>query len=120
MKEQFVTYEIALKLKELGFDESCFAIFYQGKFMNGKIESYVWNLVNSVRTNSDCNSIDIVTAPLWQQAIDWLFINHDMIVTRDFVGYKVIQDKIHGITHSNESLPYTRETAVLKAISLIK
>lgn len=27
MKEQFVTYEIALKLKELGFDEKCFYYF---------------------------------------------------------------------------------------------
>lgn len=28
MKEQFVTYEIALKLKELGFDEKCVASYY--------------------------------------------------------------------------------------------
>jgi hypothetical protein len=27
MKEQFVTYEIALKLEELGFDEECFAYY---------------------------------------------------------------------------------------------
>ena len=27
MKEQFVTYEIALALKELGFNEACFAVF---------------------------------------------------------------------------------------------
>ena len=29
MKKQFVTYEIALKLKELGFDEECLAIYYK-------------------------------------------------------------------------------------------
>ena len=28
MKEQFVTYEIALKLKELGFDEPCIAYYF--------------------------------------------------------------------------------------------
>ena len=27
MKEQFVTYNIALKLKELGFDEECLAYY---------------------------------------------------------------------------------------------
>ena len=27
MKEQFVTYEIALKLKELGFDKPCFGYY---------------------------------------------------------------------------------------------
>ena len=72
MEKEFVPYEIALALKELGFDEPCFAIYYQGKFMNGKIEHYVWNLVNSIKTNTDTNSIDIVTAPLYQQAFRWL------------------------------------------------
>ena len=28
MEEQFVTYEIALKLKELGFDEKCLVWYY--------------------------------------------------------------------------------------------
>ena len=36
MKEQFVTYEIALKLKELGFDEECFRYGSQG-ILNQKI-----------------------------------------------------------------------------------
>jgi hypothetical protein len=76
MTNQFVTYEIALALKELRFDELCLAVFYQGKFMHGHIEPYVWNLVNSVKTNSDCNSIDIVTAPLYQQVIDWFRDEH--------------------------------------------
>ena len=31
MKNQFVSYEIALALKELGFDEECFGWFYLNK-----------------------------------------------------------------------------------------
>ena len=31
MKEQFVTYEIALKLKELDFNEECFGYFNEKK-----------------------------------------------------------------------------------------
>ena len=81
MEEQFVTYEIALKLKELGFDEDCSAVFYQGKFMNGHIEPHVWYLVNSISTNSDCNSLDIVTAPLWQQVIDWFREEYDLHIS---------------------------------------
>ena len=76
MNEQFCNYEISKKLKDLGFNEECLAVFYQEKFMNGHIEPYVWNLINSIKTNSDCNSIDIVTAPLWQQAIDWFREKH--------------------------------------------
>jgi hypothetical protein len=33
MEKEFVTYEQALKLKELGFDEKCLA-FYNGKFLD--------------------------------------------------------------------------------------
>ena len=33
MEEQFVTYEIALKLKELEFDEFCFAHYYRGDLL---------------------------------------------------------------------------------------
>ena len=131
MKEQFVTYEIALALKELGFDEECFAIFYQEKFMNGHIEPYVWNLVNSIKTNSDCNSIDIVTAPLWQQVIDWFRIKYNWLIVVDVANsneyYAAIReyDEIGAII---SKIPYkiysiyeeAREHAILKAIELIK
>jgi hypothetical protein len=58
MKEQFVTYEIALALKELGFySEDCFGYF-------SSIDNNLIMLHN--RWNIG------VLAPLWQQAIDWL------------------------------------------------
>lgn len=60
MKEQFVPYEIALKLKEKGFDEPCLGYFdplYE--------QLVIWENGN---TNSTSNW---VYAPLWQQAIDW-------------------------------------------------
>ena len=136
MKEQFVTYEIALALKELGFDEECFAIFYQEKFMNGHIEPYVWNLVNSIKTNSDCNSIDIVTAPLWQQVIDW-FDNKNIIISIDInpgtLFYRVHLYKryyhnpdrliikeyfLSGEFNNFISKEEAREQAILKAIEL--
>ena len=84
MNEQFCNYEISKKLKDLGFNEECLAVFYQEKFMNGHVEPYVWNLINSIKTNSDCNSVDIVTAPLWQQVIDWLREKHNISVEPNF------------------------------------
>ena len=38
MKKEFVSYEIALELKQLGFNEPCIA-FYNGRFLDFKI----WN-----------------------------------------------------------------------------
>ncbi len=55
MKKEFVPYEPSLALKELGFDEPCFA-FYNGKFIQSTefdFDSY--------------NSIDVGHHPLKQK-----------------------------------------------------
>ena len=71
MKEQFVTYEIALKLKELGFDESCFG--YYGIQNEIKYE---------ISYNSDPNlqKRKFISAPLWQQVIDWFREKYDIVI----------------------------------------
>lgn len=54
MEKQFVPYELALKLKELGFKEECFKWWGSDGILNQK-----YNLSNTI------------LAPLWQQAFDW-------------------------------------------------
>ena len=61
MKKQFVNYEIAFALKELGFNEECFGWYYLNN--PDYIEYERCKL-------KDCTDIHI-SAPLWQQAIDW-------------------------------------------------
>ena len=69
MKEQFVTYEIALKLKELGFDEDCIGRFFMGIFQQEfSPENYPYKEVNSFH------------CPLWQQVIDWLREKHNLCI----------------------------------------
>ena len=58
IEEQFVPYEIALKLKQLGFDENVLAEFDSNK------ELLFYN-------DMDGNTILHCKAPLWQQAFDW-------------------------------------------------
>jgi hypothetical protein len=61
MENEFVTYELALRMKQLGFDEPCFN-FYMGGFKElGKIK-YV-NPNNVAETN--------VLAPTFSQAFRW-------------------------------------------------
>lgn len=62
IKREFIPYEQALALKELGFDEPCFAIYYNKtrEFVLGKI---VNEYTLEVRT----------WAPLYQQAFRWLY-----------------------------------------------
>ena len=62
MEKEFVTYEIALELKELGFDEPCFGAWVNNELFiteneNPKIQSL---------------SINQCTAPLYQQAFRFL------------------------------------------------
>ena len=98
IKEQFVTYEIALKLKELGFDEPCFGYYTPMKYWmistNPKYNSephyigpnwctedmkmrfmFVTNIFgdrDSVVKNSEfTKAIHNVVVPLYSQVIDW-------------------------------------------------
>ena len=62
MKEQFVTYEIALKLKELAFDEECFGYYS---------EQYDKTQFLCLYQEEDYFDEIRLEAPLWQQVIDW-------------------------------------------------
>lgn len=80
MKKQFVTYEIALKLKELGFDEPCFGVFDLESEDRFKIRKPSFNMSNnSTKTLDEFGLLlstegvtGLIKAPLWQQAIEFL------------------------------------------------
>ena len=61
MKNEFVSYEIASALKELGFDEPCFA--YYGEINGGEIMLFL-------KKNFDNQALYFL-APLYQQAFRW-------------------------------------------------
>ena len=76
MEKQFVTHEIALKLKELGFDEECInEYWFTCKKLRFSFES-IKNIYHYERSNSDNNDISLISAPLWQQVIDWFRDKH--------------------------------------------
>lgn len=155
MKEQFVTYEIALKLKELGFNEKCLASYYTDDERNyGKGDIYDCRRKLSSSIDFDpfkeefdnfyinSNETYYVSAPLWQQAIDWFLSQYNIWIIVDtslIKFYKndelqplkfqfVIEDLNNRdadyMFHSaDEELfyfdyKYAREQAILKAIEL--
>lgn len=75
MKEQFVTYEIALKLKELGFDSSCFSAYTE----NGKLMD-IGDYSNDDKVGElDGHSYYIsCLSPLWQQV--WSFLDDNGVI----------------------------------------
>jgi hypothetical protein len=65
MKKEFVSYEIALALKELGFDEPCL-MFYRGNDKELVYAEYYGRFKNSSYVDKTT-----VSAPLYQQAFRW-------------------------------------------------
>ena len=68
MEKEFVPYEQALELKELGFDEPCFA-YYLNRKLNIFHSTPVNDRINS-KTKDIFNS-DVIVTPLCQQAFRW-------------------------------------------------
>ena len=93
MKEQFIPYEQALELKELGFDKRCFTT-YTPKHLGNELSNPFnidldeFNELKSSFTliklpnkafvkNSEC--VNCVSAPLWQQAFDWFRDKYNLV-----------------------------------------
>ena len=75
MEKEFVTYNLALRMKALGYDEPCFG-YYIGlgdnkekpfKFLEEKTEKGQFELIDNV-----CQ------APTWQSAFSWFRDKHDL------------------------------------------
>ena len=111
MEEQFVTYEIALKLKELGFDEEVCALYRHER---------LYPILGFEKINSIKQSV--IAAPLWQQVIDWLREKRDIhlyLPKSVYGGYVYVVDAKYSDTiYAN--FYEAREQAILKAIELCK
>lgn len=68
MKHLFVSYDLALKLKEKGFDEPCFAYYDGNYYLKDELQGLAYIYSNS---NSFIKNSEKYTAPLYQQVIDW-------------------------------------------------
>jgi hypothetical protein len=86
MEKLFVPYEIALKLKQLGFDENCFAKYNSKKEIDYFERPQAFYCVNSKSSwfspifSSKETVSKVCTAPTHQQVIDWLRDTHKIII----------------------------------------
>ena len=85
MENEFVPYELALRMKRLGFDESCFAYYKDGKITGvNKWDREDWGF--HVITNKEVTNVtsEIVLAPLFQQAFRWFREKHQLWFRPDY------------------------------------
>ena len=108
MEKQFVTYEIALKLKELGFDEECLACFHTFLTTDNKLplfRNFIINKNSAIKNH--------VSAPLWQQVIDWCDLNGLLIGT--IIIDNLYKSTINKINYETE-LFHSRNESIKRAI----
>ena len=88
MEREFVNYNQALKLKELGFDEPCFG-FYQLEY--GEIRPIMVDDDEQYRLTGyrTCKNSEIpkhyTSAPTFSQVFRWFRENHNL---RGFIGFR--------------------------------
>ncbi len=91
MEEQFIPYDLAIKLKELGFDNKCFGDYtLTGDLISPAIDFYDWDCY--YRTNC-------IPAPLWQQAFDWFEDKYTFCISfargAKFYSYGIADSKLN-------------------------
>jgi hypothetical protein len=89
MKKEFVPYELALELKELGFDEPCFGYYVDGELRGinlgmeelGGVEPYYQRFGFHTLSNHDIDNPNkiVVTAPTYSQAFRWFREKHQIV-----------------------------------------
>lgn len=138
MKNQFVTYEIAKKLKELGFNEMCLAVYCRdiSEDKTNPDLLFLDQTENEQRAFSNTQMAS-VCAPLWQQVIDWLRESHNKEIIIEAgpadLGYSFTiyytkdgKKRVASVIGHDELVevewiyPQARKKAILKALELIE
>lgn len=127
MEKEFVSADIAAKLKELGFNEECLRCIGA----DGKLFRYA---VNGEQYETNQNSelpYWAISAPLWQQAEKYIFDTYNLFINIYPIYFNSgdIQWSFE-ISQEGESkwkangfkigMLEAREAAIIKALSLIK
>lgn len=135
IQKQFVPYEIALAMKELGFNEPCLGYFPNVE--NSDKTMIFFDRVPEYTINSlfDENPTNYhFTAPLWQQCVDWFREKYDLHVVitvnpyseiNEVNGFKIYDgNKELNCISNQETQTWSnykaREQAILKCIELCK
>jgi hypothetical protein len=86
MEDEFIPYEQALALKELGFDGACIMAYYHMLSEDKKDRLFLRH--NDNKTNSD----NAISAPLFQQAFKWFRKKYKLHSRVFFDGLRYLEE----------------------------
>ena len=116
MEKEFIPYELALALKELGFNEPCFGWFRSTLIPSNFTEYFLETEFGMNESPSDwvnSNFLDkACSAPLYQQAFRWFREKYkmDSVIIRSFsmtnsYHYNIVIDQDYGNDLQSTSIP---------------
>lgn len=117
MKQLFVTPEIAIALKEKGFNEPCLGHY------NSNNEFMFFADVRNCNTNSEFGFYP--TVPTYQQAVDWFREKHSILIAVDndgkefFYVFTFLKDNDRHILEGFNSYYEAFEKAIKESLKLI-
>lgn len=135
MEKEFIPYEQALALKELGFEEPCFAYYVDGELrginlgieeLGGKEPYYQRFGFHRIHNSDINNSIkDITTAPTYSQSFRWFrekynYSSYIKEATKD--KYRFYIEKFDEKFYNSEILTYEEAEleCLKKLIEIVK
>ena len=100
MEKEFVKYEQALTLKELGFDEPCF----------GYWKSKNWLIQEKTRTDGYTHADQECSAPLYQQVFRWFREKHGLLhditltlnINDELESFYILIHKLNGLVMNED------------------
>ena len=114
MEKEFIPYEQALALKELGFDEPCFGI-------HSKIHGLM--MFKTSGSSSLYKDAGECLAPLYSQAFRWFREKHDLdVISRPHIGKskKYICDPVNIRLEAKNTYEEAELECLKKLIQIIK
>ena len=111
METEFIQYQQALELKELGFDEPCFYQYVRDFDNDGELIPITSETNCPILRNNNqvslCSGGDCFAAPLYQQAFRWFRDKYNLLGSVDYSNrlkwYYVIREVITSNTFHNHS-----------------
>jgi hypothetical protein len=110
MKKEFIPYELALELKQLGFNKNCIATYDEDR--DFKLQDF--------EQNYDTFPSHIIAAPIYSQAFRWFREKYELGHMINGIGYESFIMNIGGILHIFNGFETYEEAELACLVKLIK
>lgn len=107
MTHLFLSYELSVLAKEKGFNEPCLYFISQRGVLDRPVTKETYTNSEGLR----------ITAPLYQQVIEWLVREHKILIQESFDGWRALREengKVRELVYT-----YTKEGAIKEVFKLI-